>query len=673
MASAEWAAAEQRAATLRAQIEQHNYCYYVLDEPQVSDAHYDALMGELQTLEADHPELVTPESPTQRVGAEPMEAFGEARHDVPMLSLDNAFDEAELREFDRRVRERLGVNRIAYMAEPKLDGLSVNLRYERGVLTQGSTRGDGQVGEDITANLRTLRTIPLRLHGDEWPELLEVRGEVVIRKADFERLNAARFEAGERPFANPRNAAAGSLRQLDPRLTARRPLTFFTFGIGQCLEPVALKQSLILERLRSWGFRVYERVEVVNGVEECLAYYRRLLALRDELPFEIDGTVYKVDELDYQKRLGFTARAPRWAVAYKLPAREAMSTVRDIEPSVGRTGVITPVAQLEPVSVGGVVVRHATLHNEDEVRRKDVHIGDTVVLRRAGDVIPEIIAVVREQRPPDAESWRMPLSCPVCGSEVVRLEDEAAHRCLGGLYCAAQRVGAILHFSSRRAMDIDGLGEKLVGQLVERGLVTTVADLYWLQRAQLVKLERMAERSADNLLRAIEASRATTPARLLYALGIPEVGKVTAKRLVEYYDDLDALMRATEEMLIQVPDIGPVVARHITHFFAQPHNREVIGALRRAGVRWQPPATEPPSSQSLAGRVFVLTGTLPSYSREEAREHIEALGGRVSSSVSKNTDYVVVGDNPGAKQEKAIQLRIKLLDERAFRELITHG
>ncbi|HET8702087.1 MAG TPA: NAD-dependent DNA ligase LigA, partial [Nitrococcus sp.] len=605
----------------------------------------------------------------QRVGAKPVEAFGQVFHGIPMLSLRNAFDEGEVRDFDRRIRERLGADSIAYMAEPKLDGLSVNLRYERGLLVQGGTRGDGLIGEDITANIRTLHTVPLRLRGGGWPDLVEVRGEVVIRKADFERLNKARLEAGERLFANPRNAAAGSLRQLDPRITARRPLTLFTFGVGQSVEPIADRQSLILERLRGWGFHVYEHVQAVHGVEECLAYYRHFMARREELPFEIDGVVYKVDDLANQQRLGFTAREPRWAIAYKLPAREAISVVLDIEPSVGRTGVITPVARLEPVQVGGVVVQHATLHNEDEIRRKDVRIGDTVMLRRAGDVIPEIISVMPEKRPPGAQSWCMPSTCPICGSEIMRLEDRA-HRCIGGLYCAAQRMGAILHFASRRAMDIDGLGEKLVGQLVSRGLVATVADLYSLGRAQLIELERMAEKSADNLLRAISASRATTLARFLYALGIPEVGEVTAKRLAEHYADLDALMGATEEALTRVPDIGPVVARRITHFFAQPHNREVIEALRRAGVHWPmlPPAAA--RSKPLSGRAFVLTGTLQDYTREEAQRRIEALGGRVTTSVSKNTDYVVVGESPGAKREKAARLGIALLDEAAFRRLI---
>ena len=669
MASVERAEAERRAAALREQIEHHDYRYYVLDDPVVSDADYDALLRELQSLEAEHPDLVIADSPTQRVGAKPLEAFGEARHGLPMLSLDNAFDEGEIRGFDRRVRERLEATAVAYMAEPKLDGLSVNLRYESGRLIQGGTRGDGYVGEDITANIRTLRTVPLRLRGGGWPGLIEVRGEIVIRKADFERLNAQRLEAGERLFANPRNAAAGSLRQLDPRVTSRRPLTLFVFGIGECSETIAERQWQVLDRLRDWGFRVYERVQVVTGTAECLAYYRRLLELRETLPFEVDGAVYKVNDLSSQRRLGFTARAPRWAVAYKLPAREASSVVLDIEPSVGRTGVITPVAQLEPVQVGGVVVRHATLHNEDEVRRKDVHIGDTVMLRRAGDVIPEILGVVREKRPQGAQSWRMPRTCPVCGSEIIRLEDEAAHRCIGGLFCAAQRVGAIVHFASRRAMDIDGLGEKRVEQLVRQGLVATVADLYTLERAPLVKLERMGTKSADNLLRAIDASRETTLARFLFALGIPEVGEVTAKQLAVDFGDLRPMLEADEERLTQIPDIGPIVARHITHFFAQPDNHQVIDALLQAGIRWQPPVAAG-KSQALAEKTFVLTGTLEGYTREEAQKCIESLGGRVTSSVSRNTDYVVLGSNPGAKRDRALQLGVALLDENAFRQLI---
>jgi DNA ligase (NAD+) len=510
----------------------------------------------------------------------------------------------------------------------------------------------------------------LRLRGSDWPARVEVRGEVVIRKADFQRLNETREEKGERPFANPRNAAAGSLRQLDPRLTAQRPLTFFTYALGESSSEVADSQWSILQRLREWGFAVYEGVRRAEGVEECLAYYHHIMDERDALPFEIDGVVYKVNDLASQQRLGFTARAPRWAIAHKLPAREATTVVESIEPSVGRTGVVTPVANLRPVQVGGVTVTHATLHNLDEVRRKDVRAGDTVMVRRAGDVIPEIVGVVTEKRPEGAAEWEMPEVCPVCGSEVLRLDDQAAHRCVGGLFCPAQRMGAILHFASRRAMDIDGLGEKIVEQLVSRGLVHTVADLFALTHEQLASLERMADKSADNLRRGIDASRQTTLPRFLYALGISEVGEVTARRVAEYFGDLDPLMAATEAELVEVPDVGPVVAHSINHFFAQPHNREVIDALRAAGVTWEPIEVKSAAAMPLADKTFVLTGALESYSRDEAKARIEGLGGRVTGSVSSKTDYVVVGADPGSKRDKAEKLGVTLLDEDAFRELV---
>ncbi|WP_440996852.1 NAD-dependent DNA ligase LigA [Arhodomonas sp. SL1] len=661
--------AARRAAELRETIAYHNHRYYVLDAPEISDAEYDALLRELQALEHAHPDLVTPDSPTQRVGAPPLEAFEEARHELPMLSLGNVFSEAELLEFDRRVRERAGAA-VAYVCEPKLDGLSVNLRYEDGVLVGAATRGDGRVGEDITVNVRTIRSVPLRLDSEEAPSLVEVRGEVVIRKSDFERLNARREREGERPFANPRNAAAGSLRQLDSRITARRPLTFFTFGVGACTATLAETHSGVLERLGDWGFRVNEHVQRVEDIDGCLAYYRWLLERRDELDYEIDGVVYKVDDLAVRERLGFTARAPRWAAAHKLPAREATTVVEDILPSVGRTGVITPVADLEPVEVGGVTVSRATLHNLDEVRRKDVRIGDTVMVRRAGDVIPEITAVVTERRPEGAEPWEMPGQCPVCGSEVIRLDDEAAHRCVGGLYCPAQRMGALLHFVSRRAMDIDGLGEKLVTQLVEREMVRTAADLYHLDARRLSGLERMGEKSAANLIAAIDASRETTLARFLYALGISHVGEVTAQTLAEHFGSLEAIMAADQEALEAVPDVGPVVAQSVAHFFAQPHNREVIEALREAGVHWPEPKTAPADEAPLAGKTFVLTGTLEGYTRDEARARVEALGGKVTGSVSGKTDYVVAGADPGSKRDKAEALGVTVLDEAAFRNLI---
>ncbi|PWG63498.1 NAD-dependent DNA ligase LigA [Sediminicurvatus halobius] len=661
-----------RAAELREAIEYHNHRYYVLDDPAISDADYDALLRELQAIEAEHPELVTPDSPTQRVGSAPLESFGEAPHEQPMLSLDNAFDEDELAEFDRRVREGLGRDAVDYVAEPKLDGLSVNLRYEHGRLVRAGTRGDGRVGEDISANIRTIRSVPLRLLTREPPALVEVRGEVVIRRRDFQRLNAEREQRGERPFANPRNAAAGSLRQLDPRITARRPLTLFTFGVGACSAPLGETHTQVLRHLGEWGFPVNERVEAVRGLEGCLDYHRRLLADRDRLDYEVDGAVFKVDDLAAREELGFTARAPRWAIAHKLPAREATTVVERILPSVGRTGVITPVAALEPVAVGGVTVSRATLHNLDEVHRKDVREGDTVMVRRAGDVIPEVVSVVTEKRPAGAEAWQMPSVCPVCGSEVVRLDDEAAHRCMGGLYCPAQRMGAILHFVSRRAMDIDGLGEKLVQQLVDSERVRTVVDLYHLTRSDLLGLERMGEKSAGNLLAAIEHSKRTTLPRLIYALGISQVGEVTAQALAEHFGDLDPLMAADEAALTEVPDVGPVVAQSVARFFAQPHNREVIDGLRAAGVSWEPLAGRA-GSGPLSGRTFVLTGTLEGYTRDKAKARIEALGGRVTSSVSKKTDYVVAGADPGSKRDKAERLGVEILDEAAFRRLIDGG
>lgn len=658
-----------RAEALRRDLRHHNYRYYVLDDPEISDVEYDRLLRELEDIEAEHPDLVTEDSPTQRIGAQPAEGFPEVRHGEPMRSLANAFSEQELREFDRRVREALDMESIGYVAEPKLDGLSLNLTYEDGRLVRGATRGDGVTGEDITTNVRTVRSIPLRLQGEGWPDRLEVRGEAVIRVADFEALNAQREADGERAFANPRNAAAGSLRQLDPRIAARRPLTFSAFGIGEASRPVADSQWALLQRLREWGLPVYSGVRRVTGVDECLAYYRDLMERRDELPFEVDGVVFKVDDRTSHETLGYTARAPRWAVAYKLPAREASTVVERIMPSVGRTGKVTPIAVLEPVQVGGVTVVHASLHNADELARKDVREGDTVLVRRAGDVIPEVISVVTERRPEGAEPWQMPEACPQCGSEVLRLEGEAAHRCTGGLYCPAQRTGAILHFASRRAMDIDGLGEKLVAQLVEKGLVKTMADLYALDKEKLVSLERMAEKSADNLLAAIERSKRTTLTRFIYALGISQVGEVTANGLAGHFGDLDPLMKATEEDLVEVPDVGPVVAQSVAHFLQQEHNRDVIKKLVAAGIEWTVRQRDQ-RPRPLDGLTFVLTGSLEGFTRDEAKARIEALGGKVSGSVSKKTDYVVVGADPGSKRDKAEELGVTLLDEQGFVELL---
>jgi DNA ligase (NAD+) len=661
--------AKKRIQQLREQINEHNYRYYVLDAPVIADAEYDRLLRELQSLEAAHPELITPDSPTQRVGAEPLAEFGTVIHRLPMTSMDNAFDEQEARDWDQRVRKGLGTDQaVIYTAEPKFDGTSVSMRYEDGVLTQAGTRGDGQTGEDITSNVRTIKSIPLRLHGQGWPRVLEVRGEIVIPTRDFARLNAERLAQGENVFANPRNAAAGSLRQLDPRITAGRPLRFFPWGLGEVSQEVAPLYSQVVARLRQWGFRVTDLFRQVDSIEACLDYYREILRQRADLPFEVDGVVYKVDDLAARARLGYTARAPRWAVAHKLPAQEETTVVEDILPSVGRTGVITPVAKLKPVQVSGVVVSHATLHNQDEVERKDVRIGDTVIVRRAGDVIPEVVGVVKEKRPQDARPWRMPGRCPVCDSEVVRHPDEAAHHCMGGLYCPAQRMGALLHFASRRAMDIEGLGDKLVQQLVDKGLVSSIADIYGLSKTQFAGLERMGDKSAQNLLDSIEKSKHTTLPRFLHALGIPQVGEATALALAQHFGALDALMGTDADTLQSVAGIGPNMAGDIQTFFQQPHNREVIAKLLDAGIDW--PRMETKAVSALSGKTFVLTGTLAGMSRDEAKERLLALGAKVAGSVSKKTDYVVVGEEAGSKADKARELGVRMLNEAEFLALL---
>jgi DNA ligase (NAD+) len=657
-----------RLRELRRAINDHNYRYYVLDDPSVPDAEYDRLMRALQSLEAAHPELITPESPTQRVGHEPVAGFEEVEHLVPMLSLDNAFDSEELEEFDRRARNRLGDDSpIRYTAEPKLDGAAVSLLYSNGRLVRGATRGDGTRGEDVTHNVRTIRSIPLVLVGADHPEEFEVRGEIYMSKKGFAALNRRMDEEGGKPFVNPRNAAAGSLRQLDPRLTADRPLEFFTYGIGGLRGGSApATQSELLARLRSWGLPVSSEVETVEGLEGCEAYFQRMAAARDQLPFEIDGVVYKVDRIDLQRRLGSVSRAPRWAIARKFPAHEEMTLLRDIEFQVGRTGALTPVARLDPVFVGGVTVSNATLHNMDELARKDIRPGDTVIVRRAGDVIPEVVGVVIDRRPAGARPVCLPKRCPVCDSEVVRAEGEAVARCSGGLYCAAQRKEAIRHFASRRAMDIEGLGTKLIAQLVDGGYVESPADLYGLTPEKIVSLERMGERSAKNLIAALNKSKSTTLARFLYALGIREVGEVTAKSLSDHIGSIESLTRANEEELQAVPDVGPVVAAHVVSFFRQPHNLEIIDALRAAGVHWEVPKPVAEPTGQLVGKRFVLTGTLESMTRDEAKTAIEDAGGRVVSSVSKKTDYVVYGDKPGSKLEKAVHLGVRTLDEERF-------
>jgi len=660
-----------RIAQLRESLEAANTAYYQEDAPTLSDTEYDEMMRELQALENAYPRWQSPESPTQRVGAKPLSRFAEVHYAVAMTSLDNVFDAPGLADWLGRVHKSLSQDSVALIAEPKFDGLSVNIRYENGHLVQAGTRGDGQTGEDVTANVRSIRNVPLVLSGSHWPESLEVRGEVVIPVSAFQRLNEERLRENENPFANPRNAAAGSLRQLDSRITAKRPLAFFPWGWGVSSGHLADSHLEVMHQFSSWGFEVTPYLQKVMHLNDCEAYYEEIKKLRETLPFEIDGLVFKVDALDAREQLGFTARAPRWAIAYKFPAHEEKTEVEDILASVGRTGVITPVAILKPVQVGGVMVSRASLHNQDEVDRKDIRIGDTVLVRRAGDVIPEVVMVLRESRLPGRPPWHIPDHCPVCGSEVLRLANESAHRCQGGLYCPAQRMGAIAHFASRKAMDIRGLGEKLIEQLVTQGRVQNIADLYRLDEGMLCTLERMAAKSAQNLLTEIAASRHTSLGRFLYALGIRQVGETTAKALAQYFGDLPPLMAADLETLQNIPDVGPVVAESILHFFAQPHNREVIAALQDAGLHWEKIATL--SSGVLTGKTFVITGTLPSLSREEAKALIEAAGGKVSASVSAKTHYIVVGVDAGSKAEKAAKLGIPALDEAQLRVLLENG
>jgi DNA ligase (NAD+) len=664
--------ARRRAAELRDLIEFHNVRYHQLDSPLISDAEYDALMRQLQALEREFPELLTPDSPTQRVGAPPVKAFGEVRHAIPMLSLDNAFADEAVADFGRRMVKLLPTLDLRFIVEPKLDGLAVSIIYERGVLICGATRGDGQTGEDITQNVRTIRAIPLRLAGEGWPERFEVRGEVFMRKDGFKKLNERALEKGEKTFANPRNAAAGSLRQLDPKITASRPLSFYCYGFGEYPDAqLPETQSALMEHFKTWGIPVNPELHVVDGVEGCVEYYRDLLARRHDLPYEIDGVVYKIDRLADRAALGFVARAPRWAIAHKFPAEEATTRVTAIEVQVGRTGALTPVARLEPVFVGGVTVTNATLHNADEVARKDIRTGDTVIVRRAGDVIPEVVKSLPELRPTDAQEFRMSSHCPVCGSDVETVDGEAIARCSGGLFCPAQHKEAIKHFASRRAMDIDGLGDKLVDQILDKGLIQTVADLYRLTVEQLAGLERMGEKSAQNLVEALEKSKHATLPRFLYALGIREVGEVTAQNVAAHFGELENIEAADEEALQAVPDVGPSVAHHIHTFFRQPHNLDVIRALLAAGIHWEPMPERPPAEAlPLAGRTFVITGTLNSMSREEAKARLQALGGKVTGSVSAKTDYLIAGADPGSKLAKAQELGVEVVDEEGLWRLL---
>lgn len=662
--------AADRYHDLQRELARLEHAYYVLDQPLVPDAEYDRLYRELLDLEAQHPDWVTPDSLSQRVGGAPLKEFMEVKHSVPMLSLNNAFEESELIGFDRRCREGLGLDHVEYACELKFDGLAISLRYENGVLVQAATRGDGASGEDVTSNIRTIRAIPLRLQGPNLPNVIEVRGEVFMHRADFEAMNKTAAKSGEKEFANPRNAAAGSLRQLDSKVTAKRPLSFFAYGLG-ALEPSQWLPSTHSELLNLYevlGLPVCRERTVVSSLDGLMKFYAGIAAKREQLPYEIDGVVYKVNSFTEQQQLGYVSRAPRFAIAHKYPAQEEITTVLGIDVQVGRTGAITPVARLAPVLVGGVTVTNATLHNEDEVRRKDVRIGDTVVVRRAGDVIPEIVSVVLDRRPSNTQVFVMPTHCPVCESHIERLSDEAVARCSGGLFCAAQRKQALLHFAQRRAMDIEGLGDKIVDQMVDLNLVRTPADLYHLGFAALVNMERMGEKSADNLLQSIAQSKKTTLARFIFGLGIRHVGESTAKDLAKHFGGIRALMDAPMDELLMVNDVGPVVADSIVSFMSEPHNREVIEQLLVSGIEFQ--NEERITTVDLSGKTFVLTGTLPTLSRDQAKEMLEAAGAKVAGSVSQKTSFVVAGSEAGSKLDKATELGIPILDEVALLKLL---
>ena len=656
---------------LRHEIDEHNYRYYVLDDPAISDADYDKLFKKLQQLESAHPEYITPESPTQRVGASPLKDFPQLKHDVPMLSLDNAFADEEFIAFDKRIHDRLHREEdIEYCCEPKCDGLAINIRYENGKLTQASTRGDGFTGEEVTENIKTIRMIPLQLRGKNHPKILDVRGEIFISKTGFEKLNQLAVMHGEKIFANPRNAAAGSIRQLDSRITAKRPLEIYCYGIGLVEGGILPDTQMgILKQLALWGLRINPFIQLARGTAACLAYYQKMLTQRQSLSYEIDGIVYKVNSLPLQEKLGFVMRAPRWAIAHKFPAEESETTIEEVVFQVGRTGALTPVAKLHPVSVHGVTISNATLHNMDEIARNDVRVGDTVMVRRAGDVIPEVVKVVLAKRPQQTKTITLPTRCPVCHSHVEHIEGEAVAKCTGGLFCSAQQKETIRHFASRRAMDIEGLGDKLVNQLVDVKLLKTTADIYHLTHSELANLERMGDKSAENLLTQIEKSKHTTLPRFLYALGIREVGEATAKHLANHFKTLSAIQEASFEALQTVSDIGPVVAEHIVNFFKESHNRTVIQQLLKAGITLA--TVHATTRLPLSNKTFVLTGTLSQLSREEVKAQLEKLGAKVSGSVSPKTHYVVVGENPGSKLEKAEKLGIPLLDEKAFLKMLS--
>lgn len=672
------AEAKEQIQKLKEELQQHNYQYYVLDSPSVPDSHYDKLFQQLLSLEKQFPQLLTIDSPSQRVGGEALAAFAQIQHKVPMLSLDNVFDAEGFKAFDKRIKDRINLKEketISYACEPKLDGLAISLRYEQGILISAATRGDGQIGEDITLNARTIATIPLKLRGDNFPAVLEVRGEVLMSKTGFEKLNANARLNNEKVFANPRNAAAGSLRQLDSSITAKRPLEIFCYGLGEISNEnpnfqMPESQYAMMQRLASWGFRINKLLRVEQGVEACEAYYQQIMQQRATLPYEIDGVVFKVDSYVLQKRLGFLARAPRWAIAYKFPAQEALTQLLNVDFQVGRTGAITPVARLEPVNVGGVVVSNATLHNLDEIARLDIREGDTVVVYRAGDVIPKVVSVVKEKRTPNAKKISIPSSCPACGAAIERLENEAIIRCSAPNTCSAQQKELIKHFASRKAMDIDGLGDKLVEQLVDEGLLNNVADLYQLNQDVLVSLERLAEKSANNLLKALEKSKLTTLPKFLFALGIREVGEATAQNLAKHFLSLEKIMKASQAELEQVEDVGPVVASSVENYFRQTENLHMIEKLIAAGIHWPAIQAVDSASQILLGKTFVITGTLSRLSRTEAKEQLQALGAKVSGSVSANTDCLVAGEAAGSKLTKAEALGIKIINENELLKLL---
>jgi len=663
----------RRVSRLRELINYHNHRYYVLDDPEIPDAEFDILFGELAQLEQEFPSLIRPESPTQRVGGEPVEGFEQVRHALPMLSLDNAFSDESILDFDTRIRERLQRDEVLrYAAEPKLDGTAISIVYEKGRLVRAATRGDGITGEDVTHNVRTIASIPLQLSGSQYPEYLEVRGEIFMPRAGFEALNDRAREHGEKVFVNPRNAAAGSLRQLDPRLTAKRPLDMFAYSVGMVRgRQIPACHSQTLGYLQELGIKVCPELQVVEGAAGCLAYYREIGAKRDGLPYDIDGVVYKVDDFELQAELGFVTRAPRWAIAHKFPAQEQTTRVADIEWQVGRTGAVTPVARLEPVFVGGVTVSNATLHNFDELRRKDVRPGDTVIIRRAGDVIPEVVRVIVKKRPKGTRPVHLPVKCPVCDADVLRVEGEAVARCSGGFTCSAQRKEAIKHFASRRALDIEGLGSKLIDQLVDIELIESPGDLFDLSTAQLVELERMGEKSAVKLLASLERSKSTTLDRFLYALGIREVGEATSLTLAKHFGKLSLIRDATQEELQSIKDIGPIVAEHIHHFFQQPHNKVLVEKLMKLGLHWPSPEQVEVRETPFANQTIVLTGTLQTMARADAKSKIQALGGKVTASVTKKTNLIIYGENAGSKLQKARKLDIPIADEDEFLEMLS--